>query len=62
MEIIFFWFIIGMFISLSILYYMFPEPKLIIKEPNIYDDKSAKYVDDKGVCYKYSRHEVNCLN
>jgi hypothetical protein len=58
MKIIPTYFIIAVFLTMFILYYLYPEPDIIVKHPSPENDVSSVYVDDNGVCYKYHRKEV----
>jgi hypothetical protein len=60
MQIIPLYFAISLFISILVLYLLFPAPRVIIKEPNIKDDVSELYIDEKDTCYKYYKEEVSC--
>lgn len=60
MQIIPFYFAISLFVSILVLYSLFPAPRVIIKEPNIKHDVSELYIDEKDVCYKYYKEEVPC--
>ena len=59
MEIILLYFIIGMFVTMLILYFTGPEPQIIIRYPKITEDISDTYIDNKGVCYKYHKIEID---
>jgi hypothetical protein len=48
----------SMFITLFILYILYPEPKVIIKHPSPSEEISDIYVDDNDVYYKYHRKEI----
>lgn len=41
---------------------MYPKPKVILKVPSAKDLISDLYVDDDGVCYRYHRRTVKCMN
>jgi len=62
MEIIPLYFILTLFITFFILYLFKPDPKVIIKYPNMNNDVSDLYVDDNNVCYKYHKTDINCMN
>lgn len=49
------YFLMSMFITILILYLVGPEPKIVIRYPNITQKLSDVYVDNKGVLYKYNR-------
>lgn len=59
-KIIPFYFVLSLFIGFLILYLIFPEPQIIIKNPSVNDELSELYVDDNKVCYRYKREEVEC--
>ena len=59
MRIICEYFLLSMFATILVLYFINPNPKIIIKYPSISDDVSDVYVDDQNVCYKYHKVEVN---
>lgn len=52
------YFISAMFITMFILYLMYPEPEVMIKHPSPEQDVSDVYVDDNDVCYRYHRKEI----
>ena len=52
------YFIFAMFITIFILYITAPKPEIVVKYPDIAEKVSGVYVDDKGVCYRYHRVEV----
>ena len=60
MEIIPIYFILTLLISFLVLYLFAPDPKIIIKYPNMNSDVSDMYVDDNNVCYQYHKTKVNC--
>jgi hypothetical protein len=49
----------AMLITVIILHFTVPEPKVIIKHPSVEEEMSDVYVDDDDVCYRYHRKEVN---
>lgn len=51
-------FLITIFVMFLILYIRFPNPEVVIKYPNIEDEKSDLYVDDNNVCYRYHREPI----
>lgn len=51
------YFITTVFITMFILYIMYPEPDIIIKYPSPKEAVSDVYIDDNDVCYKYHRQE-----
>ena len=59
-KIIPFYFVLSLFIGFLILYLIFPEPQIIIKNSSVNDELSELYVDDNKVCYRYKREEVEC--
>lgn len=56
------YFLLSVFITTLFLYFTYPSPKLIIKEPNIKERVSDTFLDDNGVCYKYYRKNIKCDN
>jgi len=60
MKIILAYFLMSMLITFIILYFINPEPHIIVKYPNIHEKKSDLYVDDKDICYRYKTNEVKC--
>ena len=60
MKIINNYLIYSIFITLSFLYILYPNPKIILLKPNIDDENSIVYKDDKNVCYRYNRKEIPC--
>lgn len=62
MQLIPIYFISAMFITMLILYIMYPNPDVIVKHPSPEEEVSEVYVDDKGVCYRYHRREVDIKN
>lgn len=50
--------LVSLFITLFILYLIYPTPVVIVKYPNVKDRISAVYEDDDGVCYRYHRKEI----
>lgn len=59
MEIVPIYFLVSLVITLLILFIIAPEPKIIVKYPNLHDDESNIYEDDEGVCYKYKLNKVD---
>ena len=53
------YFLVAMFLTIFVLYVFSPKPEVIVKYPDIKEEISNVYVDDKGVCYRYHRVEVN---
>lgn len=51
--------ITAMFMTMLILYLLFPEPRVIIKYPTPENDISDVYIDDNNVCYRYHRVKVD---
>ena len=49
----------AMFITMFILYVLYPEPEVMIKYPTPDQELSDVYVDDNNVCYRYKRKEIN---
>ena len=60
MKILIEYFLLSMFITFAILYVFAPEPKVILKYPNLKDDVSHMSVDDNNICYRYHKSEINC--
>lgn len=60
MEVIPIYLIISMFVTLFVLYMMYPEPKVVYIKPNPHEDVSKIYKDDNNVCYRYHRKETSC--
>lgn len=58
MKIIPLYFITSMFLTMFILYLIYPQPDVIIKHPSPEQEVSDVYVDDNGVCYRYHRKEI----
>lgn len=58
MRIVPIYFLASLLISLLILFIIAPEPQVVVKYPNLYDNESNVYVDDEGVCYKYKLNKV----
>jgi len=59
MKIIPSYFLITVFLTMLILYLMYPDPQVVIKYPNPNDSVSDVYVDENDVCYRYYRKEIN---
>ena len=60
MEIIPEYFIYSIFITVIILYTIYPNPKIILLKPSVNDEKSVTYKDENDVCYRYHRKEIPC--
>jgi hypothetical protein len=60
MQILLEYFLLGVFIASIILYFTYPDPKVIIKYPSLDDSVSDLYVDDNNICYRYHKKEVKC--
>lgn len=60
MEIIPIILILSIFMTFLMLYIISPNPKIILKYPNINDPISDLYVDDNNVCYRYHTKEIKC--
>ena len=58
MKIIPTYLVASMFITMFILYIIYPEPEVIIKHPLPDEPVSDVYIDDNDVCYRYYRNEV----
>ena len=54
------YFMIGMFMTFSILYLYTMQYKIVLKEPSINDEESDIYMDDNKVCYKYKKVQISC--
>jgi hypothetical protein len=52
------YFITTLFLTMFILYLMYPKPEVIIKHPSPEQNISDVYVDDNNVCYRYHRKEI----
>lgn len=52
------YFLTGLFVTMFVLYLMFPNPQIIIKYPSPQNNISDVYVDDNNVCYRYYRKEI----
>jgi hypothetical protein len=59
MKIIPSYFLITVFLTMLVLYLMYPEPQIVIKYPNPNDPVSDVYVDENDVCYRYYRNEID---
>ena len=53
-------FFISLFVGFLIAYSIMPQPKIIIKYPTPDNAGKVVYMDNKGVCYKYTSKEVKC--
>lgn len=60
MQILWDYFLISLFISFLILYFIYPKPKVMIKIPSLDKPISDIYIDDNNVCYRYHRQEIDC--
>lgn len=60
MRIISEYLLLSMFITLVVLYFLQPSPRVIVKYPNVSDKISDTYIDDNNICYKYHRRVVEC--
>jgi hypothetical protein len=58
MKIIPIYFVVSIFLTMLILYILYPQPDVIVKHPSPEQDISDVYVDDNGVCYRYHRKEI----
>jgi len=56
------YFLIAMFITILFLYIFGPEAEIVVKYPDISHEISDVYVDNRGVCYRYQRVEVDDTN
>ena len=59
MKIIATYIIVSMFMTMLILYYTSPPPKIIVKYPTLDQKVSDVYIDEKDVCYRYHRIKVD---
>jgi hypothetical protein len=59
MQIIPEYFLLSALVTILVLYIINPHPRVFIKYPNPKKEISDLYVDDKGVCYKYHRENIN---
>ena len=60
MEIVPIYLILSMFITLLVLYMMYPEPKVVYAKPDLNDNVSRTYKDNNNVCYRYHKKETSC--
>jgi len=51
--------ITSMFITMFILYILYPNPEVMVKYPSLTEKLSDVYVDDNNVCYRYKRNEID---
>lgn len=51
-------FFIALGIGIFIAYLLKPTLKIVYKYPTLDNADKTKYIDDKGVCYKYTYEEV----
>lgn len=58
MTIIPIYMIMSIFITLLIMYLLYPEPIVIIEYPNIKNKVSNVYTDDNGIKYRYYREKL----
>lgn len=54
--------VLGIFITVLFLYLIQPQPKVLLVTPNLNENVSPLYQDDRNVCYKYHREEVPAPN
>ena len=54
------YFTIAVLIGFLIFYFIKPYPKIVLKEPNPGNVDKLLYIDDKDVCYRYSKEQVDC--
>ena len=52
------YFLTAMFITIFILYVFGPRAEIVVKYPDLSQEVSDVYVDNRGVCYRYHRVEV----
>ena len=62
MKIIIEYLLISMLITFLFLWFLQPNPQIIVKYPNIKDKISDLYIDDSGTCYRYRTTEAKCLS
>ena len=60
MEILLEYFLISLFFTMLVLYFIRPEPQIILVKPNVNENFSNTYIDKNNVCYKYKTKKVNC--
>lgn len=60
MKFILFYYIIAVLATFIVLYLYNPKPEIILKYPNVNNNLSDLYVDNRGTCYRYKTKEVNC--
>lgn len=53
------YFLVAMFVTMFTLFVFAPKPEVVVKYPDIKEEISNVYVDDKGVCYRYHRVEID---
>lgn len=51
--------LISLFVTMIVLYFINPNPRIIIQNPSIENEVSDLYIDDQNVCYKYHRIEID---
>lgn len=59
MKIIPIYLIVTIFITVFILYMLYPSPKVVLVSPSVKNKVSGLYQDDNDVCYRYHREEVD---
>lgn len=58
MKIIPIYLIASIFITIFMLYVIYPEPNVLLVEPDVRKEQSIVYHDNKNVCYRYYREEI----
>lgn len=58
MTIIPIYMIMSIFITLLIMYLLYPDPIVIIEYPNVKNKISNVYTDDNGIKYRYYREKL----
>jgi len=53
-------FFLSLFLGFLVAYTIMPQPKIILKYPTPEDAGKTIYMDNKGVCYKYTSKNVAC--
>ncbi len=62
MKILPIYFLFTVLIMFVFLYLYYPEPKVVLIEPDINEDISQIYKDENNVCYRYHKKEIKCNN
>ena len=53
-------FLVSLTIGMFITYLLLPTPKVIQMYPNLTNINSNTYKDNRGICYKYEKQNVDC--